>query len=215
MSNATEIHAEPFVDSLPQAPHATYLRVRRLIEVVVIVAFSPVLLPICLIVALVVMLDSGLPVLYFQDRPGKNGKLFRIAKFRTMTFQKTEVDKITVDNDPRITKYGVFLRHHRLDEIPQFWNVLCGDMSIIGPRPEPYFSAKEFSRTVPFYTERYSIAPGITGWQQVNQGHVNTYEGTCQRVELDRYYIANASLWLDIKIIVMTISTMVRGAKSR
>lgn len=215
MSNATEIHAETFEVDTIVSPHDTYLRLRRVLEVLFIVLLSPILVPLCIAVAVVVLLDTGLPILYFQDRPGKNGKLFRIAKFRTMTFEKTEIDKITVDNDPRVTKYGAFLRQHRLDELPQFWNVLRGEMSIIGPRPEPFFSAKEFSRTVPYYTERYSIAPGITGWQQVNQGHVNTYEGTCLRVEYDRYYIANASFWLDCKIVVMTISTMFRGAKSR
>ncbi|MFM8179539.1 MAG: sugar transferase, partial [Candidatus Kapaibacterium sp.] len=170
MSNASEIHADSFVVTTSRSPHATYLRVRWLFEVIIILASLPVLLPLCALISLVVIIDTGMPILYFQDRPGKNGKLFRIAKFRTMVFQKNELDKITVDNDPRITKYGVFLRHHRLDELPQFWNVLRGDMSIIGPRPEPYYSAKEFSRTVPYYTERYSIAPGITGWQQVNQG---------------------------------------------
>ena len=126
-----------------------------------------------------------------------------------------EDEKVTVDNDPRVTKYGAFLRLHRLDEIPQFWNVLRGQMSIIGPRPEPYYAAREYSVTVPHYTERYAIAPGITGWQQVMQGHVNTYEGTCIRVEFDRYYIANASFLLDCKIIVLTFTTMIRGARSR
>jgi lipopolysaccharide/colanic/teichoic acid biosynthesis glycosyltransferase len=215
MSNGSETYSHTLPAVTAISPHETYLRFRRFAELMCIIISLPVLLPICLVVALIVLIDSGFPVLYFQDRPGKNGKRFRIAKFRTMRHRPEEDNRITTDNDPRVTRYGIFLRQHRLDELPQFWNVVCGEMSIIGPRPEAFFTAEEFCETVPNYMDRYAVAPGITGWQQVHQGHVNTYEGECIRVEYDRYYIENVSPAMDLKIVLMTISTMIRGAKSR
>ncbi|MFN9776457.1 MAG: sugar transferase [Candidatus Kapaibacterium sp.] len=215
MHNGTQTYPHTLPVVLAVSPHESYLRLRRVLEILCIILCLPILIPLCLLVALVVLVDSGLPILYFQDRPGKKGKRFRIAKFRTMRHRPEEDNRITTDNDPRVTKYGIFLRQHRLDELPQFWNVLRGEMSIIGPRPEAYYTAEEFCQTVPHYMDRYAIAPGITGWQQVQQGHVNTYEGECIRVEYDRFYIANVSFSMDCKIVLLTISTMIRGAKSR
>ncbi len=211
----SDIPMSPLLADSSIATNRGYLRVRRVFEVLLIIAFLPILAPIVAIISLIVAFDSGLPVFYFQDRPGKNGKMFKIVKFRTMRHSRVEDCKLTDDDDPRVTRRGRFLRRHRLDELPQFWNVLMGDMSIIGPRPEPHFTAKEFSRTVPNWNLRYAVAPGITGWQQVNQGHVNTLEETCIRVEYDLYYISHASFLFDCKIVLMTVMTMVRGVNSR
>ncbi len=215
---------EKIVSDIPMSPprteygivtHPGYLRIRRVFEVLLIVAFAPIIVPVVAILSLIVAFDSGLPVFYFQDRPGKNGKLFKIVKFRTMRHSRVEEFKLTDDDDPRVTRCGRFLRRHRLDELPQFWNVLVGDMSLIGPRPESHFTAKEFSITVPNWNLRYAVAPGITGWQQVNQGHVNTLEDTCIRVEYDLYYIRHASFLFDCKIVFLTIMTMLKGVNSR
>ncbi len=192
-----------------------YFRVRRIFEILLILLFLPFIGPVIAIVSLLVAFDSGLPVFYKQDRQGKDGKFFKILKFRTMRHSRVEEFKLTDDDDPRVTRIGRFLRRHRLDELPQFWNLLRGEMSLIGPRPESHFTAREFMSTVPNWNLRHVVTPGITGWQQVNQGHVNTFADTCIRVEYDLYYIRHASLWLDLKILVMTVLTVLKGVNSR
>ncbi len=211
----SDIPMTPLISDSTISTNRGYLRIRRVAEVLVILAFAPILVPIMAVLSLIVAIDSGLPVFYFQNRPGRNGKMFKIVKFRTMRHSRVEEFKLTDDDDPRVTRCGRFLRRHRLDELPQFWNVLIGDMSLIGPRPEADFTAREFSRTVPNWNLRYTIAPGITGWQQVNQGHINTHADTCIRVQYDLYYIANASFLFDLKIVFLTIKTMIFGVNSR
>ncbi len=164
-------------------------------------------LPIMVIVALLIKFYDKGPVFYFQERIGQDGKMFRLIKFRTMKVgaDKEEKPKFTTPDDPRVTKIGKFLRKYSLDELPQFFNVLKGDMSVVGPRPErPYFVEK-FSKEIPRYLERHRFKSGITGWAQVNGLRGDT--PIDERVRYDLYYINNWSLWFDIKIIVKTILT--------
>lgn len=195
-------------------PHS-YLLIRQTLEVLLILATAPITLPITLIIGIIVAFDSGFPIFYLQLRPGKNGELFKIVKFRTMKQLQEEMNKLTDDNDPRITRIGKFLRRHRLDELPQLWNVLKGEMSLIGPRPEAQFTSVVFSKEIPGWDKRLAIRPGVTGWQQVHQGHVNSTEETKVRLEYDLHYIDNISIWLDIRIVFRTFVTMFRGHNSR
>lgn len=149
------------------------------------------------------------PLFYFQERVGQNGKLFQIVKLRSMFVNAEESGaKWAQKNDNRITKFGMFLRRSRLDEIPQFINVLSGDMSIIGPRPERPFFVNELSRIIPFYETRHIVKPGLTGWAQVNTRYGSSIDDSLTKLQYDLYYIKHRSVFLDINIIVKTLSTI-------
>ncbi|OZV67591.1 sugar transferase [Winogradskyella aurantia] len=149
------------------------------------------------------------PLFYSQERVGRNGKLFKILKLRTMVVN-AEKDgvKWTQKNDKRITAFGKFLRNTRLDEIPQFYNVLKGEMSVIGPRPERPFFVKELSRIIPFYETRHIIKPGLTGWAQVKSRYGSTVEESLIKLQYDLYYIKHRSVFLDLSITIKTLSTI-------
>jgi len=167
-------------------------------------------------IALATIFDSGLPVFYSQERLGKGGSVFHIYKFRTMR-QDAELDgkpRLAQKHDPRITRVGSFLRVTRLDELPQFWNVLRGDMSLVGPRAERPELVAEFQKQIPFYRARLLVKPGLTGWAQVNYGYVATVEDTAVKLEYDLYYIKHRNLWLDLFIILRTIGTVL-GRRGR
>lgn len=150
------------------------------------------------------------PLFYFQERVGKNGEVFNIVKFRTMIVNAEKEGAVwATKNDHRITLFGKFLRRSRLDEIPQFLNILKGDMSLIGPRPErPYF-VKELSQVIPFYETRHIIKPGLTGWAQVKVRYGSTVEDSLLKLQYDLYYIKHRSFFLDANVIIKTFSTMV------
>jgi putative colanic acid biosynthesis UDP-glucose lipid carrier transferase len=170
------------------------------------------------VIALLVKLTSKGPVFFKQERWGLNNAKITCYKFRTMVKESTEVDengkyKSTIKNDPRITSIGKFLRKTNLDELPQFWNVLLGNMSIVGPRPHPTPMNLESMHTVENYMLRHSVLPGITGWAQVNglRGEVKTVQDMQRRVDFDLYYIHRWTFWLDSQIILQTIINFVRG----
>ncbi|WP_298758795.1 sugar transferase [uncultured Psychroserpens sp.] len=149
------------------------------------------------------------PLFYFQERVGQNGKLFQIVKLRSMIVNaETSGAKWAQKNDSRITKFGMFLRRSRIDEIPQFINVLRGDMSIIGPRPERPFFVNELSRIIPFYETRHIVKPGLTGWAQVNTRYGSSVDDSLTKLQYDLFYIKHRSVFLDINIIVKTLSTI-------
>jgi len=164
--------------------------------------------------ALAILIDSGLPIFYSQPRLGQGGKIFKIYKFRTMR-QDAEADgnvRPTEENDPRVTRAGNFLRKTRLDELPQFWNILRGEMSLVGPRAERPELVQSFQKNVPFYRARLLAKPGLTGWAQINYGYVATVHDTEVKIEYDLYYIKHRSLIMDINIILRTITTVLRGS---
>jgi len=163
-------------------------------------------------IALAIMIDSGLPIVYSQSRLGRGGKLFTIYKFRSMYRQgKNNNDpQTTQENDPRVTRVGKFLRKIRLDELPQFWNVFRGDMSLVGPRAEVPELVNEYQKQIPFYRARLLVKPGLTGWAQINYGYVATLYETAIKLEYDLYYIKHRTLSMDFQIILRTISTVFR-----
>ncbi len=164
--------------------------------------------------ALATIIDSGRPIFYSQSRLGKGGSLFKIRKFRTM-YKNAEADgkaQLASENDPRVTRVGNFLRKTRLDELPQFWNVMRGEMSLVGPRAERPELVAEFQRQIPFYRARLLVKPGLTGWAQINYGYVATITETAVKLEYDLFYIKHRTLMMDIQIVLRTIGTVVRGA---
>lgn len=203
-------------------PNSSYFITKRLIDLVSAALLLPLLLPLMAIVAVLVRIDSPGPIFFTQLRSGFRGKPFRILKFRTMTAravgdaaEERRKDAMTADNDRRITRLGRFLRKSRLDEIPQVFNVLAGSMSWIGPRPEALDLHLWYEEEIPFYTYRYIVRPGISGWAQVSQGHVTDLTSIQEKLRYDFYYIKNFSWWLDVLIVLKTIRVMLGGFGAR
>lgn len=193
-----------------------YELAKRLLDILV----SIVGLSICVILtpltAILILFDSGLPILYKQIRYGKSGKLYNIYKFRTMC-QDAEKDgkvEVTQEHDDRITRVGILLRRSHIDELPQFWNVLLGDMSIVGPRAERPELILEYQKHIPLYRARLLVKPGITGWAQINFGYSATIAQTIVKLEYDLYYIKHRNILMDILIILRTM-TQVIGFRGR
>src|SRR5271157_301084 len=155
-------------------------------------------------------IDSGFPIFYSQTRLGQGGQVFKIYKYRTM-HREAEADgeaRLALENDPRVTRVGIFLRQTRLDELPQFWNILNGEMSLVGPRAERPELVAEFQKQIPFYRARLLVKPGLTGWAQINYGYVANVKETVVKLEYDLYYIKHRSLIMDIIIVLRTIGTV-------
>ena len=188
-------------------------RVVDLIGSVVGIAIFLLTLP---LISLAIVIETGYPIFYGQDRLGRGGKLFTLYKFRTM-FQDAEADgeaKLAQKNDPRITRVGNILRKTRLDEFPQFFNVLRGEMSLVGPRAEREMLVARFQKEIPFYRARLLVKPGISGWAQITQGYASSIFDTSLKLEYDLYYIKHRTVAMDITILLRTFST-VFGFKGR
>ena len=182
------------------------------------VALSAVLLvvgsPLFLLISGLIWLTSGFPAIFRQERVGREGELFTVFKFRTMRDEATSTepaDIYTRADDPRITRVGRWLRKLRLDELPQFFNVLRGDMSLIGPRAEWIRCAERYEKKIPFYHFRHLVKPGITGWAQVNYPYGESDEDAIEKLKYDLYYIRHYSLKLDAMIVLKTVHTMLFG----
>lgn len=167
-------------------------------------------LPVFIALILITKFTSKGPVFYRQERIGRNGKPFHILKFRSMIVDsELNGPQLTTDNDPRITKWGNFMRKTHLDELPQFFNVLMGDMSVVGPRPEREHFIKQIVARQPKYVQLLALRPGITSIGQVDYGYAETVQEMCQRVRLDLQYLTQVNLLTDLKIIGSTIMTMI------
>jgi len=197
-------------------PSPLYAICKRLIDIVGVLIVAPVILPLMLFTAIAIRWDSPGPALFVQNRVGLGNRDFRIYKFRSMRID-AEADgaRLAVHGDDRITRVGGFIRKTRLDELPQFWNVLKGDMSLIGPRPEQRVFVDQFDAEIPFYIYRHVVRPGITGWAQVMQGYAGDADATRVKIQHDFYYIKHFSLWLDILIVFKTVRIVLTGWGSR
>ena len=192
------------------------LATKRTIDIVVSTLGLVVTLPVMALVALAVVVESGSPILFRQQRIGLNGRRFEILKFRSMKQEvSTKAASWTSDQDPRITRVGRFIRKFRLDELPQLINVLRSDMSLVGPRPEQPSLAQMLEEQIPCYAQRHSLRPGITGWAQVKYGYGATIEQNKAKLEHDLFYIKHLSMPLDLAIIFETGKVLLsgRGAK--
>jgi exopolysaccharide biosynthesis polyprenyl glycosylphosphotransferase len=186
-----------------------YMAVKRGLDVAVSLLALCVAAPVMLLTALAIKLDSPGPIFYRQQRVGRGGRVFTIYKFRSMRVAAPgEADRLTQKNDDRITRVGRFIRLHRIDELPQFINVLIGDMSLVGPRPEVVYSVEELRRTVQFYDQRHAIRPGITSLGQVRYGAAITRDEARERLKFDLYYQKNMSLAFDLSILIDTVKVV-------
>jgi len=200
-------------------PARAYSAIKHFGDFVLAVAVLPVLIPMLGLTALAIRLVDGGPVLFRQRRTGRKGRQFWVIKFRTMEVAGEIADQrraaMTDEDDVRVTRLGGFLRRSRIDELPQVWNILRGEMSWIGPRPEAEILSVWYTGDIPFYRYRHVVRPGISGWAQVNQGHVAEVDDIHLKLQYDFFYIKYFSPWLDILIVFRTIRTMLTGFGSK
>ena len=188
------------------------ISVKRTFDVIISMLAMILLAPLMLYLSLKIKQDSKGPVFYRQKRIGRNGAEFEILKFRTMYFgSENGKPKLSSPNDERITNAGRLLRKYRLDEIPQFWNVLKGDMSIVGPRPERKFFIDQIIKEAPYYCLLYRIRPGLTSWGPIKIGYSDTIDKMIERLNYDIIYMENMSLLTDAKILISTFEVLFRG----
>jgi exopolysaccharide biosynthesis polyprenyl glycosylphosphotransferase len=189
--------------------HATMKRVIDLVVSLVGLCLSAPLWP---LIALIVKLGDGGPVFYWQDRVGQNGQIFRLYKFRTMKVNAESGQSVWASpDDPRVTRVGRLLRRSRLDELPQLYNILMGDMSVVGPRPERPDIVVDLCRQLPYYAERHLVKPGLTGWAQISFRYGSSIEDSKRKLQFDLYYLKHMSFELDAMIILRTIGTFLKG----
>ena len=202
------------------SPTYSYMMPKNVIDRLTAAVALIILAPLLVIVAILIRLDSAGPAIFRQERIGFRGVPFIVYKFRTMRTRAVNEagvrnDAITRRNDDRITRFGRFLRRSRIDELPQIFNILRGEMSWIGPRPEAAVLSKWYEDEIPFYRYRHVVRPGVTGWAQVMQGHVADVGEVRSKLYYDFYYIKNFSLWLDSLIVFRTLVTMMTGFGAR
>ena len=191
--------------------------VKRMLDLSLSIILAIVSLPFMALTALAIRLDSPGPLLYSQERVGENGAVFKIFKFRSMRRDAELAGKPVWarDNDDRITRTGRFIRTTRLDELPQLWNIMRGDMSFVGPRPERPFFVDQLANKIPFYLQRHSVKPGLTGWAQVKYQYGSTVEDAMEKLRYDLYYIKHLSIIFDLTIVLDTVKVILfgKGAK--
>ena len=204
-----------FTERFPRS--ALRLFIHRVVSVLMAALGLIACSPLMALIALAVKLDSPGPVLFCQERVGLRGKIFLLCKFRTMRCAQPALSHATWqrDDDERITRIGRWLRRTRLDELPQFWNVLRGDMNFIGPRPEMAENVAAMTREIPFYGLRHTIRPGITGWAQVKHGYAVTRENVQEKIRYDLYYLKHMSFTLDLIILLESVKVVLFGRGAR
>ena len=212
-ARTAQIYGIPLIDILPQLMPEWEKKIKRIIDIIVSLIIIVITLPVTAISSIAIALESKGGVFFKQDRCGINGKVFKIYKFRSM---KRDAEKHTgpvwsQKDDPRITRVGKFIRKVRIDEIPQMLNVLKGEMSIVGPRPERPFFVEKLSEEIPYYKRRLKVRPGITGWAQVKHKYDETIEDVKIKLRYDLFYIENMSLRMDFKILFRTVFVVLLG----
>ncbi|MGQ9798995.1 MAG: sugar transferase, partial [Ignavibacterium sp.] len=212
-ARTSQIYGMPLIDIMPELMPEWERKLKRLLDIVVSIVILLVSLPVTLLTAIAIKLDSEGPVFFTQERMGMNGKIFKMIKFRSM---RKDAEKLTgpvwsQKNDPRVTRVGKIIRKLRIDEIPQFINVLKGDMSVVGPRPERPFFVEKLSQEIPYYKRRLKVRPGITGWAQVKHKYDESIEDVKIKLRYDLFYIENMSIRMDLKILFRTIFVVLFG----
>lgn len=207
-----DIYGFPLIDLTHSSMGEAEKNIKRSFDVIVSLLTLAILSPLLLVLGLWVKLDSNGPAMYKQERIGRKQKPFKIIKFRTMhTDAEESGPQLSSDDDPRVTRCGKIMRKYRLDELPQFWNVLKGDMSIVGPRPEREYFIEKIMMKAPYYTLLYQTRPGITSWGMVKYGYASEVDEMVERSKYDLIYISNMSVLVDLKIMLYTIKTILEG----
>lgn len=207
-----DIYGEPFVDLTTPAISESSKNLKRVADVMVSALMLLLFIPLFALIAVMVKATSEGPAIYRQERIGRRQRPFIIYKFRTMTTDaESDGPRLSSDSDPRVTRIGRILRKYRLDELPQFWNVLKGDMSLVGPRPERSHYIEKIVKEAPYYALVYQVRPGITSWGMVKYGYASTVEQMVERTRYDLIYLSNMSLFIDIKIMIYTVKTILSG----
>lgn len=197
-------------------PPKTYMKIKRIADFLIVLMLAPVCLVLAIIIGFAVRLETSGPIFFAQRRIGLHGKEFVMFKFRSMFDSSTEsVESFALKRDSRVTMVGRFIRRFRLDEIPQLVNVLKGDMSLIGPRPEQPSIVDNYLRSIPFYGFRHILRPGISGWAQVSYPYAASEEETKEKLEYDFFYIKNINFWIDLMILIRTCVTVLSGRGAR
>lgn len=209
----TSILGAPLIEVNPEIMPQWQRSTKRVIDISFSLLALTLLMPVYIFTAIGVKLSSSGPIFFFQERVGLRGKKFNIIKFRSMTKDAEKSGpQLSSDNDMRITKFGKFMRKTRLDELPQFFNVLRGEMSIVGPRPERQFFIDQIVEKAPHYTRLHKVKPGITSWGQVKFGYAENVDEMIERLKYDLLYLENMSLAVDFKIMIYTVRTILRGS---
>ncbi len=213
LNKTNQIFGMPLIEISPEPMPLWEKVIKRLLDVTVSIVVLTLAIPFWGIIALMIKMDSPGPVIYHQKRVGRRGRPFTIFKFRTMHQDAESKTGPTwaKENDPRVTRVGYWLRKLRLDEIPQLWNVLRGTMSLVGPRPERPHFVEQFQHQIPLYTRRLRVRPGITGWAQVKWKYDSSLDDVKEKTKYDLFYVENISLKMDMKILIITILTMIKG----
>ena len=191
--------------------------VKRVFDILCSVVLILLAAPIMVVTAIAIKLESQGPVFYRQDRVGANNKTFKVSKFRSMgtDAEKDGKPRWAAAQDDRVTRVGLIIRRLRVDELPQLFNVLTGDMSLVGPRPERPFFVEQLTNEIPYYAVRHSIKPGVTGWAQVRYQYGSTIEDAQEKLQYDLYYVKNHSLFLDCVILFETVGVVLTGKGAR
>ena len=214
MARTEHMYGLPLIEVLPEPMQAWEQSLKRLIDFVVSLVVLVIGLPLWVLLALLIRVTSPGPAIYRQRRIGQKGREFTMYKFRTM---RKDAEASTgpvwaTEDDPRYTALGRWLRKTRLDEVPQFFNVLRGNMSLVGPRPERPFFVEKLAKEIPLYSRRHRVKPGITGWAQVKWKYDTSLEDVQQKVKYDLFYIENMSLRRDLQILFRTVYTALKGS---
>ena len=188
------------------------LKAKRILDIIFALLIGVCVIPIMIIAAIIIKLESKGPIFFIQERIGEGNKPFKIVKFRSMTTDaEKDGPKWATKNDNRVTKFGKFMRLTRIDELPQLWNVLRGEMSFVGPRPEREFFIKQLEKEIMYYNLRHTVKPGLTGWAQVMYPYGASIEDAYRKLQYDLYYIKNHDILFDVKILLKTVTIVIFG----
>jgi len=201
--------------TVPLSGRGQYVKTKRALDTLLVLVIAPLTLALGLLIAAAIRVDSRGAVIFSQRRIGRDGKPFTLYKFRTMRDGPDDNARFAAPEDDRLTRVGRVLRRMRVDELPQLWNVLRGDLSLVGPRPEQGAFVERFSDTIPFYTHRHLVRPGITGWAQVNFGYADSEADTVEKLSYDLYYVKHVSPWLDLEVLGRSVWTVLSGFGAR
>lgn len=212
-ARTSQIYGMPLIDIMPELMPEWEKRLKRLLDIVVSLLILLVSAPVTLLTSIAIKIDSEGPIFFKQERLGQNGKPFKVLKFRSMI---NDAEKYTgpvwsQKDDPRVTRMGKFVRRVRIDEIPQMINVLKGEMSLVGPRPERAFFVEKLSQEIPYYKRRLKVRPGVTGWAQIKHKYDETIEDVKIKLRYDLFYIENMSIRMDFKILLRTVFVVLFG----